>query len=390
MLSAIVRHYCVSATCDGIFVYQRPQHLLTRASTQWPVYFWEEPVWDNTDWLDVRSITAQLQVLIPHVKHGTDEAQVIALQRQWLSQFLAQQAIHSYITWYYTPMALPFTDQLKPQLTIYDCMDELSAFRGAPPALRVQEATLMQQADLMFTGGYSLYEAKKNRHHSVHLFPSSIDYTFFHQARLANTPEHNDNPLPDPIDQCQLAGPRIGYSGVIDERFDTELLRELAQRQPDWQFVIVGPIVKIDQQTLPQGPNIHYLGMKSYQDLPAYFSHWQAAILPFALNESTRFISPTKTPEYLAAGLPVISTPIQDVVHTYGQWDTVFIADSVDAFENAIESALENRYSMNWNELDAWLTQHSWEKTWQSMNDLIQHQLKAVDTQLVSKSASIQ
>lgn len=362
------------------FVYQRPQHLISRASSHWPVLFWEEPVWDDNDWLEVRPISAQLQVLIPHLKHGTDEAQATSRQRQWLHQFLDQQAITNYITWYYTPMALTFTNELKPCLTIFDCMDELSAFRGAPPQLRQQEAQLMQQADLMFTGGFSLFEAKKTRHPSVHLFPSSIEYEFFYQARSR---------LLDPVDQRHLPGPRIGYCGVIDERFDTELLRELALRRPDWQFVLIGPIVKINPQLLPQGPNLHYLGMKSYKELPAYFSHWQAALLPFARNESTRFISPTKTPEYLAAGLPVIATPIEDVVHTYGKWNMVFIANTMVAFEDAIETALQKRNALDWSGIDRWLTQHSWQQTWQLMHSLIQNKLKVVATQSVSDSASL-
>ncbi|MGA0557951.1 glycosyltransferase family 1 protein [Larkinella sp. VNQ87] len=351
------------------FVYQRPQHLLTRASRHWRVWFWEEPLWDDNERLEIRAISEQLHIIIPHLRPGTDEARANTQQRLWLDELMSQYAINQYLSWYYTPMALPFTQHLQPQVTVYDCMDELSAFRGAPPQLREREARLLQRAELVFTGGHSLYESKRKHHSAAHAFPSSIDYEFFVQARTG---------LPDPDDQRHLAGPRLGFCGVIDERFDTELLGELAQRRPDWQFILLGPVVKIDPATLPQGPNLHYLGMKRYEDLPAYFSNWQVGLLPFAINEATRFISPTKTPEYLAAGLPVVSTPIRDVVAVYGDWEPVAIGDSAQTFETAIDTFLQNRNELNWDELDAWLTQHSWTQTWQCMHELIQNQLKLV------------
>lgn len=349
------------------FVYQRPQHLLSRAGRQWRTWFWEEPIWDERTWLEVRQLSNQICVIVPHIQHGTREEAVVAQQRSWVDQFLSQHHIADYIAWYYTPMALSFTDHLQARLTVYDCMDELSAFRGAPPQLRNRERQLMQQADLIFTGGYSLFEAKRALHPAVYAFPSSIDYQHFAQARQG---------LTDPADQQSLPMPRIGFSGVIDERFDVELLRTVATRRPEWQFILVGPVVKIDPATLPQGPNLHYVGLKSYSDLPAYFSHWQAAILPFALNESTRFISPTKTPEYLSAGLPVISTPIQDVVTSYGRYSQVWIADSATAFEQAIERALANRSSLDWSSVDSFLHNHSWERTWSAMHELIEGRLQ--------------
>ncbi len=349
------------------FVYQRPQHLLNRASRQWRTWFWEEPVWDERSWLEVRQLASQMYVVIPHLQPGTTEEEAAIQQRNWVNQLLRQHDIADYITWYYTPMALSFTDHLAAKLVVYDCMDELSAFQGAPPRLRNRESQLMQKADLIFTGGYSLFEAKRALHPAVYAFPSSIDYGHFAQARQE---------LTDPADQQSLPSPRIGFAGVIDERLDIELLRTVALRQPEWQFILVGPVVKIDPAVLPQGPNLHYLGLKSYTDLPAYFSHWQAAILPFALNESTRFISPTKTPEYLSAGLPVISTPIQDVVTSYGRYDPVWIANSADAFEKAIREALSTRNSLDWSGIDAFLHNHSWERTWSAMQELIEGRLQ--------------
>jgi glycosyltransferase involved in cell wall biosynthesis len=344
------------------FVYQRPQHLLSRATSDYHVWFLEEPIWDNEYRLNECQQADKLTVLVPHIPHGTPHEEAIRMQRQLLDNFLAEKNISSFIGWYYTPMALQFSDHLTPRMTIYDCMDELSAFLGAPPQLLTQEQRLIDQADLVFTGGYSLYEAKQHRHPHVFAFPSSIDFNHFAVARQEQT---------DPIDQQSHPKPRLGFSGVIDERFDYKLVGELAEQHPDWQFILVGPIVKINRALLPKGPNVHYLGMKSYNDLPTYFSNWDVAILPFALNESTRFISPTKTPEYLAAGLPVVSTPIKDVVRTYGTEGFVQIADSTDSFGAAVELALSGKHPENWEAIDAFLKENSWNHTWHEMHRLI-------------------
>ncbi|MFD2937294.1 glycosyltransferase family 1 protein [Spirosoma flavum] len=347
------------------FVYQRPQHLLTRAAKNYRVWFIEEPIWSDTLHMSVSQQADRLTVLVPHLPHGTKPDEAIRLQRQLLDEFIKRESINSFVAWYYTPMALLFSDHLQPSMTVYDCMDELSAFWGAPPQLLEREKQLMQRASLIFTGGYSLYEAKQNRHPQVFAFPSSIDFSHFVTAR---------RPQPDPTDQRALSSPRIGFSGVIDERFDYKLMNELAQRRPEWQFILLGPIVKINRDLLPHGPNVHYLGMKSYKDLPMYLANWNVAILPFALNESTRFISPTKTPEYLAAGLPVVSTPIRDVVRTYGGKDFVQIADSAQAFEAAIEQALTTSHLKTWSAIDAFLNENSWDHTWSEMNRLIMAQ----------------
>lgn len=351
------------------FVYQRPQHLLIRASRQWRIWYVEEPVWHDTLHLDVRTVADNIRVVVPHLPHGTDPEMSIRLQRQLVSQLIEQQNIRDYISWYYTPMAMQFTDHLRPRLTVYDCMDELSAFKGASAQLLLEEKRLLEQADVVFTGGYSLYEAKLSRHENVFAFPSCIDYEHFEQAR---------KPLPDPEDQQHIAGMRIGYSGVIDERLDLDLLSDVARRLSDWQFIMVGPVVKIDPATLPQGDNIHYLGMKAYAELPAYFSNWDAAMMPFAINEATRYISPTKTPEYLAAGLPVVSTPIRDVKRTYGGWDQVLITDSASVIETSLNQMVQYSSASDRTALDAFLREQSWEKTWQQMQKLLVGQLSYV------------
>lgn len=341
------------------FVYQRPQHLMTRASETYRVYYVEEPIWGDELRAHVCRQSDNLTIVVPHLPHGISHEEFLQYQRQLVDELIESEKITDFIAWYYTPMALLFTDHLKPALTVYDCMDELSAFLGAPRELIDKEKELMSQAAVMFTGGYSLYEAKRDKHSSVFAFPSSIDYNHFAAARAK---------LPDPDDQQSIDHPRIGFSGVIDERFDRELIAELAQHRPDWQFVMLGPVVKIDPASLPHGPNVHYLGMKDYKQLPQYFSNWDVAILPFALNESTRFISPTKTPEYLSAGLPVVSTPIRDVVRTYGSADYVQVADNARAFEQAIERALAGQHPTDWQAIDTLLAESSWDKTWSDMN----------------------
>jgi UDP-galactopyranose mutase len=259
---------------------------------------------------------------------------------------------------------LPFSAHLAADCTVYDCMDELANFHGAPPELLPLEQRLMERADLVFTGGYSLYEAKQHRHSSVHPFPSSVDVAHFAQARTGNA---------DPADQANLARPRFGFYGVVDERMDLELLAHLADARPDWSLVIVGPVVKISESDLPRRPNLHYLGGKSYAELPAYLSGWDVALMPFAINEATRFISPTKTPEYLAAGRPVVSTPIADVIRHYGDVAAVHVAHDREAFVAACDAALAMAQTGGaWlDEVDTLLADLSWDRTQSGMADLI-------------------
>ena len=261
-------------------------------------------------------------------------------------------------------MALTFTDDFNPIASIYDCMDELSAFKGANSRLPYLEKQLFDRVDLVFTGGHSLYQAKQNAHRAVYPFPSSIDRSHFGDARSFK---------PDPLDQKNIPHPRLGFFGVIDERFDSELLDAVARRRSDWQFVMIGPIVKIQRDSLPKHQNIHYLGPKKYEELPSYLSNWDIALLLFARNESTRFISPTKTPEYLAAGKPVISTSIQDVVRPYGELNLVSIADGPNDLIRAAEQLLTKSYEQtDWlNRVDQFLASMSWDKTWHQMNELI-------------------
>ncbi|MDO6392246.1 glycosyltransferase family 1 protein [Pontibacter sp. BT731] len=352
------------------FVYQRPQHLLSRFAKHVRVFFVEEPLFTDCHepYLQVAEREGHVHLIVPHLPHGLSPEEVEAAQRRLLDQLFAENKIVHYLFWYYTPMALGFTAHFAPVLTVYDCMDELSAFRFAPAQLKDLEKALFRKADLVFTGGQSLYEAKRKQHPQAHAFPSSIDKAHFAQART---------PLPEPSDQANIPGPRIGFFGVIDERMDLGLLEALATARPEWQLVMIGPVVKIDPATLPRHPNIHYLGGKSYKELPAYLSGWDVALLPFAINESTEFISPTKTPEYLAAGKPVVSTPIRDVVRPYGDAGLVHIAGTPEAFIAAVEKALLQQQDEAWlAAVDGFMADLSWNNTWGSMTKLIANALE--------------
>jgi len=364
------------------FVVQRPQHLLTRCAQARRVFFIEEPIF-STDtsvppetakaiggvgWLDVTRHESGVWVVVPHLREGLSEEAVNAAQQVLLDALFAKHEISKYICWYYTPMARAFTRHLEPLAVVYDCMDELSAFKGASPLLREREAELFSRADLVFTGGQSLYEAKRDQHQNVYAFPSSVEVAHFAEARTFKE---------DPADQANIPHPRLGFYGVIDERMDLELLDGIAEARPDWHLVMIGPVVKIDPAMLPRRENIHYLSGKDYKELPAYLAGWDLAMLPFARNESTRFISPTKTPEYLAAGKPVVSTSIRDVVRPYGQERLVRIADTVEEFVAAAEAAMrEDTQATGWlARVDTFLEQISWDRTWNSMMQLIESAL---------------
>lgn len=354
------------------FVYQRPQHLMSRFAKERRVFFIEEPVYGHAPAPALESRICPrtgVHVITPHLPEHM-RADASAVVAKLLRALLQDHQMRSHIAWFYTPMALEFaSDALSPELTIYDCMDELSLFRGAPPDLCAREQTLLKNADLVFTGGASLFEAKRNSHPHVYAFPSGVDVDHFAQARSMED---------DAEEHGKVLRPRLGYAGVIDERIDLDLIRELARSRPEWQLVMVGPVVKIDPSTLPQAPNIHWLGMKSYHSLPKFFAGWDVAIMPFALNDATRFISPTKTPEFLAAGLPVVSTPIRDVMQPYGEFGLARIASNLEAFLIAVEEALTYGMSLKWRErADAFLQTLSWDRTWCAMNELIMDRLES-------------
>ncbi len=349
------------------FVWQRPQHLLTRLARRRRVVFVEEPLpHDAGPAWECRDAGDGVRVCRPrtpsHAPGFHDEQ--LPLLRQLLPELLQREKLDEYAAWFYTPLAVPLLDALRPRAVVYDCMDELSAFRNAPRELLEREAELLRRADVVFTGGPSLYKAKKDRHANAHCFPSSVDAAHFRQARAG---------LPEPDDQARLPRPRLGFFGVIDERFDVPLLDALARARPGWQLVMVGPVVKIDPATLPRHANVHYTGQRDYRQLPAYLGGWDVALLPFARNESTRYISPTKTLEYMAAERPVVSTPITDVAEPYG--DVVYLGGTPETFLAACERALnapaeerEERVAG----MRAVLARTSWDSTAEKMDAMIE------------------
>ena len=338
---------------------------MTRFTQTHDVIYWEEAKLRPgiAPLLDIRTCDQSgVTVAIPQLPEGLSGAQQAVALRRLLDTLVASLEA-PIVRWYYTPMMLDFSRHLSASSVIYDCMDELSVFKFAPPQLLDREIDLIENADLVFTGGQSLYVAKRDRHRSVHCFPSSVDSDHFAQARKV---------MGVPSDQRAIAGPKIGYFGVIDERIDLALIADVARKRPDWQFVMVGPVVKIDENELPQLVNIHWLGGKAYDELPAYLSSWDVAFMPFALNEATRFISPTKTPEYLAGGKPVVSTPVTGVVTGYGTCPRVLVADNADGIVNAIEYALHlARSGHGLDAADTLVAGSSWDRTFDEMAALV-------------------
>ncbi len=350
------------------FVFQRPNHLMSLCSAERRVFFLEEPVATDPGGgrVGVTELSPSLRVAVPRLFQGESPAEAARLA---LLELCTRYGIERPIAWYYTPMALEFTRELAASLVVYDCMDELSAFRGAPESLVSLERELFARADLVFTGGESLFRSKRTLHPHVHCFPSSVDVAHFGAARRA---------LPPPPDQAGIRHPRLGFFGVIDERMDLPLLARVAEARPDWHIVLIGPVVKIDPGTLPRAENIHYLGSKPYAELPRYLAGWDVALMPFALNESTRFISPTKTLEYLAGGSRVVSTPIADVVTPFAERGLVRVASDADAFIAAVQAALDEPDSPErLAAVDACIAGTSWERTWFEMSALLAQALES-------------
>jgi glycosyltransferase involved in cell wall biosynthesis len=347
------------------FVFQRPQHLLSRCGRERRVFFIEEPLYvDGLSYMRVKDGGPGVHVLTPMLTRGLTSRQVEFVTTELVNEAFMMHDIDQYVLWFYTPMAVPLARKLSPVSVVYDCMDELSMFMGAPPELLLRERELFALADLVLTGGHALYEAKCAQHPNVHSFPSSVDVPHFAQARR--------HVAPPPADQARIPGPRFGFCGVVDERMDLALLEGVARARPTWQLVVLGPVVKINEADLPRLPNLHYLGSKTYEELPAYLSGWDVALMPFAKNDATRFISPTKTPEYLAAGKPVVSTSIRDVVRTYGEAGLCHIADGAEAFVAACERALlEKDSELRIRKADEFLTRLSWDDTWKKMAALV-------------------
>ncbi len=352
------------------FVLQRPQHLMQRFSAKRRVFFFEEyiPTDHNLPYLEYHPFAGTEVIAVrPRLPRSWSEAEREQGLAALLDLMLKVNRISKPVLWFYTPMMFGFARHVDAAAVIYDCMDELANFRFAPPRLRVLEADLLKRADAVFTGGYSLYEAKRHAHANIHPFPSSVETAHFAKAR-----------------RPRQLGKTFGFYGVIDERMDLDLLAEVAALRPEWSFEIVGPVVKISAADLPQASNISFVGQRDYADLPGIVAKWDVALMPFAVNEATKFISPTKTPEYLAAGKPVVSTPVPDVVRQYGKVRGVSIAAGAAEFVAACEEALELAAApAGWLPgVDRILAEMSWDKTAMNMDALVQEAIEAASVPL--------
>ena len=359
------------------WVWQRPQHLFSRFARRnnLPIYVVEEPEFLPGDGTSDLRVVAQhgVTVITPLLPASVEPAwgyndttnpEIRALLAPLFAELGLLGRGSDVIAWYYTPMAVGAEPVgFDPALVVFDAMDELASFRGAPLALRQREAALMARADLVFAGGPSLYEARKGRHPRVHCFPSGVEAAHF--ARAANG-------VARPADLAARPRPILGFYGVIDERVDLDLVAAVAAARPDWTLAMIGPVAKIAEEDLPHGPNIVYYGKQAYADLPGYLACFDVAILPFARNEATRFISPTKTLEYMAGGKPIVSTPIKDVVDLYGA--VVAVADTPAAFVAAAERALAESSGERSRRLaaaEALLAEHAWDTIADGMWELI-------------------
>jgi len=332
------------------FVYQRPQHIISRLAETFKILVVEEPVEvysKDKSYITIFKIHENIHICKPLVKDLGDLG-------SYLKKHL--RTTNHPVGWFYSPAFVSVLESVDFDIVVYDCMDELSLFKGASPHLINQEKTLLAAADIVYAGGKSLYDAKATNHHNVFCFPSSVDVGHFSNATAEKF---------KPFDLQRIGEPIIGYYGVIDERIDLDLIRKTAARKPEFAFVMIGPLCKIETSDLPQADNIYYLGMKTYDELPRYLHFFDFAMMPFALNEATRYISPTKTLEYMAANKPIISTKIKDVVRDFSSCINL-VSDEAD-FCNAIDnpvSGFENAYR----EI---LEKTSWDNTVEKMSHII-------------------
>lgn len=344
---------------------EHSQPHLIRWARERRIFFVEEPLFrsppagrsssssDAEVRLLLRPWGERLIVATPSLIAGSPQSDCVASQRRLIDQLLKSYHITDFLLWYHTPMALAFSRHLAPRGVIYDCMDDLQTCDCAPHKLRLHELELFAQADVVLPCWEG---AEKQPAERIVTLSSSIEPGHFLRAR---------NWEAEPADQAMIPRPRLGCFGVIDERIDLELIDGVAKARPEWQLVLVGPLGKVDMARLPRRPNIHYLGMKTYEELPAYLSGWDVAIMPFAHNEATRNMSPMKTSEYLAAGRQVVSTALPDVVRPFGEKGLVRIADPLPDFVQAVEAALDSEGSETWARIAT--PQPSWKVSWQPM-----------------------
>lgn len=320
------------------FVWQRPQQIISRLAHDHPILFVEEPVIGDAAFsgLEISYPHSNVIRVVPHLD-GT-RASNYDRSAKMVRDFLLEELANNFrlanlfndpVLWFYTPMPAPtMLGEFDEVGVVYDCMDELAQFKDAPADIRNREQFLLSRADVVFTGGRNLYQTKSRVHSNVHYFGCGVDIHHFGRARLPETE------IADELKN--LSSPIAGYFGVIDERLDYELIAKLAQAKPDWTFVMVGPIVKVNPASLPQAANLKWLGQRDYKDLPRYLKAYDVCLMPFALNEATQYINPTKTLEYMAGNKPILSTAVVDVVKNFTP--VVQVAYSQEEFVEKLEA----------------------------------------------------
>ena len=315
------------------WVWQRPQQFLSRLSKRHRVLFIEGP--ETIEGLSASKVTLRevddypnvvvLQTQMPAAKFHDGEW-IDDERRRLVQSVLAGplgRSFDSNVQWFYDPMAVTaFAGQMNERAIVYDCMDQLSQFRYAPPELVKRERELLAVADVVFAGGPKIWEEKRKHNSNSFCYGCGVDLAHFALARESNCPM--------PADVCDLPRPIFGYIGVVDERLDYDLIGRVAEANPEGSVVMVGPWTKVDPATFPQARNIHWLGNRDYSLLPAYAKAFTVCLMPFALNEATEFINPTKALEYMATGRPIVSTAVPDVVRQFS--NVVSVASSPPEF----------------------------------------------------------
>ncbi len=259
----------------------------------------------------------------------------------------------------------PFVDYLVPRLrtskVIYDVIDDFTAFDWAPQNASRMERYLLSSADIVFTGTYALYKKKKSFCKDATFIPCGVDFSRFQR------PE-DTNPEPEPEDIQGLPRPIIGYAGTLSERIDTSILSGLAERLPDASIVLIGPVHRSLGRP-PRAHNIHYLGLKRHEELPAYLHRFDVALLPFRLTKAAMAINPVKTLEYLAAGCVVVSTAIPDVERFYA--DVVVIASNPEEFVEKVTFVLHTHNEERIKRGIEFARRASWQKMVDDMEQII-------------------
>lgn len=341
------------------FVYQRTQQLLSRYAKHRRVFFIEEPIYTDTHQISYRKVFAEnsIEVIKPVLPDILNDNEKIEALKRVVDDLIEDEFIINFSIWYDTPKAIDYSRHLSPISTIYDVINESSPEK--PAELSVQEIELLEKADLVFAANEHLYSHRRNSHHNIHNFPSGIDLSHFRQARQVN----------EPLDQKKIPGPKLGYYGDISEHLNFDLLTDMADYRPSWNFILVGPMVGNCYNDLPRRPNIYFFGKKDYKYLPNYFAGWDVTIAPYKEGKNSHTTS--QMYEYLATGRPLVATPHEVLKDKYEPLGLVKTAATATCFLAACEEAIQSKKSSDWlKKVDDYLDTKSWDQTFEDMKDL--------------------